>query len=121
MTDRCAELLEKAIIGMVVVEAIVLAAFLLTAAGEGAAGEAAAASVAAITAGSLAPWFWCLVVLCGLAAPLAASLLAMRAKKGSDTGIIVLSGALGALIGGCALRFLVVMAGAHADLVADTS
>lgn len=120
MTERCSELLEKAIIVMVVLEAVVLAAFLLTAGGEGAAGEAAAASVAAITAGSLAPWFWCLVVLCGLAAPLAASLLALKAKKGSDTGIIVLSGALGALIGGCALRFLVVMAGVHADLVAET-
>ena len=120
MTERCSELLEKAIIVMVVLEAVVLAAFLLTAGGEGAAGEAATASVTAITAGSLAPWFWCLVVLCGLAAPLAASLLALKAKKGSDTGIIVLSGALGALIGGCALRFLVVMAGAHADLVAET-
>lgn len=119
MSERCASLLEKSIIVMVVLEVVVLIAFLVSAGGEGAVGEAAAASVAAVTTGELAPWFWCLVVLCGLGAPLAASLLAMK-SRGRNVSMIVMSGAAGALIGGCALRFLVLMAGAHADLVADT-
>ena len=32
----------------------------------------------------------------------------------------MVAGAAGALIGGCTLRFLVLLAGVHADLVADT-
>lgn len=120
MTERCSALLEKSVVALVALEAVVLVAYLATVGGEGAVAEAAAASVAAITTGSLAPWFWCLVVLCGLAAPLVASVLAMKARKGRDVSTIVASGAIGALVGGCALRFIVVMAGAHADLVADT-
>lgn len=120
MTERCSALLEKSVVTLVALEAVVLVAYLATVGGEGAAAEAATASVVAITTGSLAPWFWCLVVLCGLVAPLVASVLAMKARKGRDVSTIVVSGAIGALVGGCALRFIVVMAGAHADLVADT-
>ena len=35
-------------------------------------------------------------------------------------GLLMAAGAVGALIGGCALRFLILAAGMHADLVAET-
>ena len=147
-------------------ESVVLAALLGAALGAGdplvpdAAGVATL-SASLLTSGVLAPWFWGLVVVCGLAAPLLASVisLAMAAKGAQDAPAaevsavlatdgegaveaiqvedgsadlgpaapeghrneaIVCVGAVGALIGGCALRFLVVMAGLHADPVAGT-
>ena len=42
----------------------------------------------------------------------------LPAEKASKASII---GATGALVGGCALRFLVIMAGIHADVVADAT
>lgn len=125
MTGKCAALLERSVVALVVIEAFVLAAFLLVmGSGNGAVAEspsavAAAASAGAMTAGRLAPYFWCLVVACGIAAPLAASVLSLK-LRGRDVGTLVFAGAAGALIGGCALRFLVLLAGAHADVVADT-
>ncbi|HJF65613.1 MAG TPA: hypothetical protein K8U77_05810, partial [Slackia equolifaciens] len=38
----------------------------------------------------------------------------------SSIDVPTLVGALGALVGGCALRFLVLAAGVHADVVAET-
>lgn len=125
MTEKCTVVLERSVLVLVIVETVVLTAFLATmAAGggyapESASGMAAAASSGAVFAGSLAPFFWCLVVACGLAAPLTASVLSAR-MRGKDVGVLVFAGASGALIGGCALRFLVLMAGAHANMVADT-
>ena len=44
-----------------------------------------------------------------------------RAISGkSSIDVPTLVGALGALVGGCALRFLVLAAGVHADVVAET-
>lgn len=68
----------------------------------------------------------------GLVAPFCMALRGLLAKKGAaatseDAGsakagvdALALSGAVGALIGGCALRFLVLAAGVHADVVAET-
>ena len=78
----------------------------------------AAQSAALIIGGDLALPFWALVVLVGLVCPLAAALVALVGKSDKAQGA-TLWGALGAMIGGCALRFIIVMAGLHADPVID--
>ena len=140
-------LLEKAVVVLVVLEAVVLAAYVLVLLlGGNASGTApvAAASMQTLVAGVLAPGFWGLLVACGLVLPLAMALCFLArqgkpdklAKSGdsaaapaaatSPTAAAVPSasfmviGAVGAMAGGCALRFLVLMAGQHANLVADT-
>ena len=97
--------------------------------------------------GDLALWFWGGVVLVGLVLPLAMAIvgLARETKRGNaamnpvedeaaagevqvarggqparcDGNRLAVTGAIGAMIGGCVLRFLVVMAGVHGDLVAQ--
>lgn len=124
MTHACRSLLEKGTIVLVVVEACVLVAFLaIMASGNGSAEGSAQfaalnASITAITTGWLSPYFWCLVAGCGLALPAIASILALR-MEGRDVSMIVISGAAGTLIGGCALRFIMLYAATHADVVAD--
>ena len=99
-------------------------------------GAAAAASAGMFVSGQLAVWFWGLVAVLGLALPFAMALKGLFAKEepaSSDAkdnaadvvakpavDVPTLVGALGALVGGCALRFLVLAAGVHADVVADT-
>ena len=117
------------------VEAVVLAAFLgsaLLADASIATGAAAAASASMFVSGQLAGWFWSLVVVVGLVAPFCMALRGLLSKKSAaaisedaapaKVGVdaLALSGAVGALIGGCALRFLVLAAGVHADVVAET-
>lgn len=166
MAGRDHRLMAIFVVVLVLVESVVLAVFLGGALGAGdplvpdAAGVVTL-SASLLTSGVLAPWFWGLVVVCGLAAPLLASVisLAMTAKASENAPVaevsaavfaqgdevaeaiqaevdpaaleqavqkerrseaIVCIGAAGALIGGCALRFLVVMAGLHADPVAGT-
>lgn len=87
-------------------------------------------SIALLTDGSLSPFFWGLVVVCGLILPLAVAitglLLQRRAKDKAPKelrqgNVLTVAGAAGALVGGCALRFLILMAGLHADYVADSA
>lgn len=83
----------------------------------GAAAQATAiASMETLTVGSLAPYFWGLVVVVGLLVPFIAAILGLAAhdKRSMMFGIV---GACGALIGGCALRFVVLAAGTHADII----
>ncbi|MDO4442319.1 MAG: polysulfide reductase NrfD [Slackia sp.] len=141
--------MEKCVVVLVAVEAVVLAAFLgsmLLADAGTPVGAAAAASAGMFVSGQLAVWFWGLVALAGLALPFAMALKGLLAKEGNaevaaaaaqadasvcaDAGACVVAeasvdvptlvGAIGALVGGCALRFLVLAAGIHADVVADT-
>ncbi len=123
LSARCQALLERFVVVLVVIEAIVLGAFLVISLGGTNASDAAAAAAAvsaqALVGGQYALYFWCLVVICGLAAPLVVAILGMR-LHGRDTSVLVIAGAGGALIGGCALRFVVLMAGTHADLIAQT-
>lgn len=103
---------------LVVAELAVLGCMMATlGSGAGVVGSAAAvgaASVATLVSGQLAPEFWVLVVVIGLLVPLIASVAGRRA-----TGKAVMAcGATGALIGGCALRFLILAAGVHADPIA---
>ena len=99
-------------------------------------GETAAASANAVLAGQLSGAFWILVVGLGLALPLlvaAIELVAMRKAPAKPEEvqeseqavakrerIVPIVGAAGALVGGCALRFVVLLAGAHANIVLDT-
>lgn len=139
--------LKKAVVALVLLEGVVLALFaqvmlsgnVVDATSLGSTAATAAASVQLLVAGPLAPYFWGLLVGCGLVLPLAASLCCLvvgRKAKGETTAAtgatgasaamaaglhaVMVAGAAGALIGGCTLRFLVLLAGVHADLVADT-
>lgn len=128
--------MEKCVVVLVALEVVVLAAFLgsmLLADANTPVGAAAAASAGMFVSGQLAVWFWSLVAALGLALPLAMTVKGLLAKEepaGSDAkgdaadakpavDVPTLVGALGALMGGCALRFLVLAAGVHADVVAD--
>lgn len=126
--------MKKCVVVLVVLEAVVLAAFLgsmLLADASTPVGAAAAASAGMFVSGQLAVWFWGLVAVLGLALPFAMALKGLLAKekpagsgaKADDAAAVdvpTIAGAAGALVGGCALRFLVLAAGVHADVVADT-
>lgn len=107
---------------LVALEAVVVAALLGT---MGAGGgyemtsyaDAAAASAAALTGGVLAPWFWALFVGVGLAVPAVCAAISHFAKNVKGATITYV-GAAAVLIGGCALRFLILLAGVHADVIA---
>lgn len=123
MGEATVLLLNRGVVALVVVELVVLAALLISMAmapaGESHTAAVAAQSAALIFQGELAPWFWILVVALGLAVPLVASFVTLRAS-GEKPHIVGLAGAMGALIGGCALRFIIMLAGLHADPVIDT-
>lgn len=121
LAPRARVLMEGIVVGLVVAELAVLAAFLAPLlGGEGSAAAAAAAqSAELLTVGSLAPFFWGLVVTCGLVLPLAMAIVGLVMRKKHMNGLMAL-GAAGAIVGGCALRFLVLAAGLHADVVAET-
>lgn len=132
MEPKDHRLMATFVVALVLLEVVALAALLGSALSAGDPNVSDSSGVAHLSAGllvtgQLAPWFWGLVVVCGLAAPLVASLLALLRKSGADgeevhrrgEGVICV-GAIGALVGGCALRFLMVMVGLHADPVAGT-
>ena len=123
LSNKTHRLLEASVVVLVVLEVVVLAAFLATMQGSDlttATGATAAASVRLLAQGMLAPFFWLLVGACGLALPLAMAIAGMVLRKRRKSGrTAMLVGAAGALVGGCALRFLVLMAGLHADVVAQ--
>lgn len=117
-------LFETCVVGLVVLETLVLVVLLVTAGGGMAPADAAAAGASAsvLVSGELALPFWVLVVALGLIFPLVVALVSLK-QGGADAstrkGSVMAIGAGGALIGGCALRFLVLMAGFHADPVMD--
>lgn len=123
LSNKTHRLLEASVVVLVVLEVVVLAAFLATMQGSDlttATGATAAASARLLAQGMLAPFFWLLVGACGLALPLAMAIAGMVLRKRRKSGrTVMLVGAAGALVGGCALRFLVLMAGLHADVVAQ--
>ena len=124
--------LSRSVCVLVVAELVVLIAYLGTmcaaGSGEGAMGEAMGRSAQALLFGELAVWFWILVVVIGLALPLVVALLGLRKERAADrpedgakhSALLTCVGACGALLGGCALRFLILSAGSHADLAAST-
>lgn len=119
LTADADKALRTGVICLVVLEAVVLAIFLTTAlTGTGSFGSyaaTAAASANIIIAGSMAPWFWAGVVLLGLVCPLVMAIGLLRKHEAAPA--IAAFGPVCALIGGCILRFVVLFAGIHVDLV----
>ena len=131
LAPKARVILERAVVVLVLVECVVMAAFLasmLGADGQTAMGATAASSAALLVSGGLAACFWGMVVACGLVLPLvmAAAGLVLHRRGGKKPcskrlqGALMAIGAAGALIGGCELRFLILAAGIHADVVAET-
>lgn len=107
---KLTELLEKGSIGLIIVEMAVLLVFLLLASGTG---EIGALSVWLLVAGPLAPAFWLLLVIAGLIAPLALEIMEARRRARNRTAprSMALVAAALVLVGGLALRFLILYAG----------
>lgn len=131
LAPKARVIMERAVVVLVLVECVVMAAFLasmLGADGQTAMGATAASSAALLVSGGLAACFWGMVVACGLVLPLvmAAAGLVLHRRGGKKPcpkrlqGALMAIGAAGALIGGCELRFLILAAGIHADVVAET-
>jgi formate-dependent nitrite reductase membrane component NrfD len=131
LAPKARVIMERAVVVLVLVECVVMAAFLasmLGADGQTAMGATAASSAALLVSGGLAACFWGMVVVCGLVLPLvmAAAGLVLHRRGGKKPcpkrlqGALMAIGAAGALIGGCELRFLILAAGIHADVVAET-
>lgn len=133
LAGNAKKLMELAVVVLVVSELVVLAVFLGSLLGADTADSwsaAAAQSSAMLTSGVLAPYFWIMVVACGLVLPLVMAIagLVLHRKAASPFGstwrhastAMMAIGAVGALIGGCELRFLILAAGTHADLMSTT-
>lgn len=130
LAPKARVLMERIVVGLVLVEAVVLAMFLASMLGgdaQSAVGATGMASATLLVSGGLATCFWGMVVACGLALPLIMAVVGLllhrrRRPTGSKKGFAPLMavGAVGALIGGCELRFLILAAGIHADVVAET-
>lgn len=132
IAEKSRQIMLRGVVALVLAEMVVLAAFLAMPAVQNGTTESAfaAISVELIATGTLAAPFWALVVVCGLCAPLGAALVGLRRSKPQDSAAeeaaravapshgLQLLGACGALAGGCALRFVVLFAGLHADAVA---
>lgn len=103
-------LLEKAGIILIVTELVALLGFLLIANG---AGEIGALSVWVLVAGPLAPAFWLLLIGAGLIVPLVLEILQARqhGRTQKTNRSFALLAPILVLVGGCALRFLVLYAG----------
>lgn len=121
LTHDATVLLERAVVVLVSVEIVVLLAYVTVALSGDAESAAAVAttSMKMLVSGTLAPAFWVLLVGCGLALPLAMALYSLI-KRNNRAMLPLIIGASGAVVGGCALRFLILLAGQHANLVSDT-
>lgn len=131
LAPRARVLMERVVVALVLVEVVVIAAFLASMLGadaQTAVGATAVASATLLVSGGLAGCFWGMVVICGLVLPLAMAVVGLvlhrRGCKKPDAkhrqGAFMALGAVGALIGGCELRFLILAAGIHADVIAET-
>lgn len=122
LAHRAAMLMERIVVALVVIEVAVLAAFLwamLSSDSATAWGAAAVSSAQLLTSGGLSTVFWWMVVACGLVVPLVMALCGLALHK-KETRPLMAIGAAGALIGGCELRFLILAAGVHADILSTT-
>lgn len=112
----------KTILFLVLIESVVVIAFIGSLSSGNAADPAsatAASSIAMLTSGTLAPYFWIAFVALGLACPLAAAAVGLIPTRKTSSALVAI-GAAGALVGGCELRFLILAAGVHADIIATT-
>ncbi|MCI8467960.1 MAG: polysulfide reductase NrfD [Eggerthellaceae bacterium] len=121
LPERTRVVIERSVIVLVVVELMVMAIFLsVMMAGDvsTASGSTAVLSAEQLLSGLLAPYFWVMVIAIGLLLPLVVAIAGLALKrKGMEVAMAL--GALGALIGGCELRFLILSDGIHAEYVLD--
>ncbi len=119
--------LEIGTICLIVAEALVLALFLKTMLAGGdplfetmepGYAATAAASANCWLSGDLAGMFWVLLVAVGLAFPLASAIIQVFWWP-RHTRIAALSAAVCVLAGGCTLRFITLLAGAHVDVLVN--
>lgn len=120
--ERAHKRLALGVVVLVVLEAIVVAVFISTMKAGGGyaqsyAAQAAMDSAAILTSGVLSGWFWWAFAAAGLAVPLVCAAAGLKAK-GAAGEALTFAGAAGALFGGCVLRFIILMAGIHADVIA---
>lgn len=113
--------LSIAALALTLVEAAVLAGYLASMyfldASTGASASSAVTSANEVMFGTFGQVFWGLVVVCGLVVPVVCALAGVVFRR--EVPGLPLVGACGAIVGGCALRFVVLLAGAHADLIAE--
>ena len=107
---------------LVVLEMIVVAVYITTMNAGGGYGQAYAVqtakdSAAILTSGVLSGWFWWAFAAVGLVVPLVCAFIGLR-TKGKTGECATLAGAACALFGGCVLRFVILLAGIHADVIA---
>lgn len=82
-------------------------------------GATAAASARCWLDGSLAWAFWGLFVVVGLAVPFVLALVQVICRS-KHARVLSLATAICVLVGGCTLRFITLLAGAHVDIVVNT-
>jgi formate-dependent nitrite reductase membrane component NrfD len=111
LADKERVALSKIDMGLIAVELLLITLWLVGLATGGAASRAA---VAQVFGGPYTAAFWTLVIALGLITPLAAELIEYRHKvvPGRVTAVLV-------LVGGFALRWIVVFAGQHSGWVAE--
>lgn len=119
LKPRAFRLLGLATLVIVLAEAVLLAAFImasLNADSASAIGAATVSSAAELVFGGLSQPFWIAVVIIGLVLPAGASAACLKRGWGESRSLRML-GSAGALLGGMCLRYLILSAGTHADLV----
>lgn len=113
---------EKAVCAAVVVEAVILVAFILTSLS---AGSTQAYSASILTGGAMAVPFWVCVVVLGLTVPLVVALVSvLMGRKDKTAGApfaATVAGGACSLVGGLALRYVVLAAGTHAAVIAPVA
>jgi len=110
--------LEFLVVCLVAIEAVVLVVYLMSMQGGGI-GQVISAEI--MLTGSLMVPFWLLVVIIGLAIPFILALIQVIISRARDNKKMVVAipvlGAVCALIGGFALRYVILAAGVHDPLV----
>jgi formate-dependent nitrite reductase membrane component NrfD len=108
--DTLKKTLEISTVIFIILEAIVLSIF-LTAVSSSC--DVANASVQILISGALSAYFWILLIGCGLAIPLIVSILLLVNHKLAERtrNIVPILGIVLCLVGGCTLRFLILLAG----------
>ena len=127
---KAVRFLELSTLVLVVLETVVLIAFVkaMLAGGnplfetmEPGYAATAAASANAWLSGQLAGAFWALFIVVGLASPFVLALLQLMLRLGNTSRrVLAVTASICVLVGGCTLRFITLMAGAHVDVLANT-
>ena len=133
ITEASHKFLQKFTFVNIIIECCLIALFLCVVGIDTSTPEAMAghASTMLLVGGDYAPFFWTIVIGIGLVLPFIMNLITIAIGRKKDSGelptetadsrtnVFTFIGALGVELGGCALRFLVVFAGIHPDIVME--